>query len=610
MIMGPCTVMEKKWNWLEPNQIENTVSAHLLCDDTALTSLFHSVINAAEAAWDMYCSVLLLNTNDHTLHNAAAPSLPKKYCQAIEGLAIGVGVGSCGTAAITKEVVIVKDIQNHPYWATFKELAKESNLFACWSTPILNHEQRVLGTFACYFPKVQQPTTRQLEFMSAASKTLAVSIEQHQIQRVVTHLSYFDPLTGLQNRSAFRKSLQQLIDIKQKFALFFLDLDHFKEINDTLGHDSGDKLLQTLSNRFKKLESDTISFSRIGGDEFTVIYQFDKERSIESFAEKLIAIVNQPLQCANTNVQISASLGIACFPKDGQELSPLMRHADIAMYHAKSIGRNQSSMFNDQMKNELLERIALQKELRIALDENQFEVYYQPQVNAKTQQLVSLEALLRWQHPIKGLLNADLFIEVLESSGGIEKIDLQVLEQSCLSFCGHKAPFSLSVNLSSTHLTNESFPDQVFAILAKTGFSAQQLVLEVTERTLIQNTNLAAPIMHRLRDSGIRFSIDDFGTGYSSLKYLKMLPIDEVKIDKSFVEDITTDNYDKQICASLCRLANKLNLHIVAEGVEQLSQLQALVAMGCTTLQGYYISHPLSTSDIKIFIKQLNKSDN
>ena len=607
--MESCAVMEKKWNWLEVNQAENKASPHLLCDNKTLMALFHSVINAAEAAWDMSCSVLLLNHIDNTLHNAAAPSLPDHYCQAIEGLVIGEGIGSCGSAAATKEVVIVENIQAHPFWTSFTELASKSNLHACWSTPILSREQRVLGTFACYFSKVQQPTTRQLEFMSAASKTLAVSIEQHQIQQIVTHLSYFDPLTGLKNRSAFRKGLQQRIDKNQKIALFFLDLDYFKEINDSLGHDSGDQLLRTLSERFKQLESDKISFSRIGGDEFTIIYQLENNDPLDVFIKKITAVVNQPLLCGNTNIQVSASIGIASFPDDGKELSLLMRHADIAMYHSKAMGRNQSCMFNIQMKSELLERIALQKELRIALAQNQFEIYYQPQVNARTNELVSLEALLRWRHPTKGLLNADVFIDALESGGHIETIDLQVLERSCQSFCDEVGTFSLSVNLSSTHLANAQLPDLIFAILEKTGFAAQQLVLEVTERTLIQNTTIVQPVMRRLRDKGIRFSIDDFGTGYSSLKYLKILPIDEVKIDKSFVEDITTDRYDKEICSSLCRLANNLDLHIVAEGVEQLSQQQALLTMGCSTLQGYYISYPLSEANIKTYIKQIGSND-
>ena len=595
--------MKKNWNWLDVNQ-EERISPHLLCHDMALSSLFHAVITAAEAAWDMSCSVLLYNTLNKTLHTAAAPSLPEFYCQAIEGFTIGEGVGSCGTAAATKKVTIVEDIQSHPYWAPLTDLAEKANVSACWSTPILSNKQRVLGTFACYFATPQGPTPRQLEFMSAASVTLAVAIEQHQVQRVVAKLSYFDPLTGLQNRTAFRHNLQQLIDGRQPLALFFLDLDNFKEINDTLGHDIGDKLIQTLSQRFREVETEKISFARIGGDEFTIIYQLDNKEPIEIFAQRLIDIVNQPLECSANTIKIGTSLGVAFFPKDGDELSQLMKYADIAMYNAKENGRNCYSMFKIEMTYALLDRINLQKELRTASEQDQFEVFYQPQVDALTNRLVSIEALLRWNHPTKGLLNADYFIEMIEANGFIKIIDLRALESSCIDLGRCESDFSLSVNLSASHLANKEFPDQVLDILLRSGFAAKRLVLQVSARILIQNASLVKPVMQRLRDMGIRFSIDDFGTCYSALKYLKELPIDAVKINKSFVKDLMTDRYDCEICRSLCAMAKNLDLHIVAEGVEQIEQQQALAQMGCNTLQGRYISYPLSLGEVVTYISE------
>lgn len=594
--------MQKNWNWLEQNEARDSVSPHLLCSDTALSSLFDAVIRAAEAAWDMSCSILLLNSHQNTLHTAAAPSLEPFYCDAINGVSIGAHVGSCGHATYTKEVTIVEDIQTHPYWANFKELAEQANLRACWSNPILNSRGTVLGSFACYFASAQLPTQRQLDFMQAAGETLGVAIEQRQLQQVVAQLSYFDPLTGLQNRAAFRKSLQEQIDARQPLALLFLDLDNFKEINDTLGHEAGDKLIQTISQRFSALQTDKISFSRIGGDEFTVIYQLDNKEPLEDFAQRIIQIVNQPTIVNNQNVQVGTSLGIARFPEHGEELSLLMKHADIAMYHAKSSGRNRSSNFDIGMKEQLIQRINMQHELRAASEEGQFEVYYQPKVDNISNTPIGFEALIRWNHPTKGILAADHFIESIESNGFINAIDLWVLETSCRQISKIDNCYSLAVNLSSVHLSDEAFPDKVIKILEKTDFNPNRLILEVTERTLIQNTSLVQPVMNALCEYGIRFSIDDFGTGYSSLNYLKTLPINEVKIDKSFIKDITSDRYDKEICTSLCSMAKNLELHIVAEGVENIEQKQALLDIGCTTVQGYFLSYPLSLCDLKAYL--------
>lgn len=597
--------LQKSWKWSEPNDARDSISPHLLCQSASLKVLFNAVINAAEAAWDMSCSILLLNTTQSSLHNACSPSLPDFYCEAIEGVVIGENIGSCGAAAYSGKLTIVEDTQSHPNWAPFKDLAREANLIACWSMPILSScEKRVLGTFACYFDHVRGPNQRQLDFMTAAGQTLAVAIEQRQMQQVVAKLSYFDQLTGLQNRTAFRKHLQELLDQRQPLSLFFLDLDHFKEVNDSLGHDSGDQLIQAISRRFASLESNTINFSRIGGDEFTVIYSGDASPDqLDEFAQQVIRLVNEPVWCQGNKVQVGTSIGIARFPEHGEQISLLMRHADIAMYHAKSNGRNQHCVFDSQMKEALLERIGLQNELRTASDEGQFDVYYQPQTDNFSNQIVSVEALIRWNHPRKGVLPAGSFIESMESGGFIEAIDLWVLETSCKAIQCHSDKIALSVNLSASHLANSDFPQRVLAILASNDFPASRLIFEVTERTLIQNTNQALPVMQQLCEKGVRFSIDDFGTGYSSLNYLKTLPISEVKIDKSFIQGITSDRYDQEICTSLCNMAKNLDLHLVAEGIETPEQKAALERIGCTTVQGYHISYPLPLGELEQLLK-------
>ncbi|WP_299772614.1 EAL domain-containing protein [uncultured Pseudoteredinibacter sp.] len=594
--------MQQNWSWLEKNEVRDSVSPHTLSDDAALASLFEAVIRAAEAAWDMSCSILLVNSEESTLHTASAPSLDKDYCQAIDGVSVGLGVGSCGNATYTKKLTIVEDTQTHPYWHDFKELAKKANLIACWSTPIIDTRGNVLGTFACYFSKVQSPSDRQLDFIQAAGETLAVAIEQRQLQQVVTQLSYFDSLTGLHNRVAFRRILQDQIERVGSFALLFLDLDNFKEINDSLGHEAGDELIKIISQRFNALQEEKISFSRIGGDEFTIIYGLDNSEPLDAFAERVISIVNQPVIVAGEKLEVGVSIGIVCSPEHGAELSQLMKYADIAMYHAKSKGRNCSCHFDIEMKEQLLDRINLQNDLRVAVNEGQFEVYYQPQVDIKSGRTFGFEALIRWNHPIKGVLSAASFIELLESSGLINSVDLWVLEASCKQLKANGRCHSLSVNISPDQLLDEGFPQKVFDILKSTGFDAQSLTLEVTEHTLIQNIDLVLPTMERLRNQGVRFSIDDFGIGYSSLNYLKNLPVSTIKIDKSFVKGILTDAYDREICISLCALSRNLGLEIIAEGVEREDQIQALLDVGCTKMQGYFLSYPLSITELEGYL--------
>ena len=591
--------MKKNWNWLEDSEASTFVSPHCLRQESTLVELFDAVIKAAESAWDMSCSVLLLNIVESTLHCAAAPSLPAFYCEGVDGIKIAPNVGCCGSAAFFKKLVIIEDIQKSANWEGFAELAFSANLAACWSMPIINDEGSVLGTFACYFSAIQEPSQRQIAYMQEVSKTLAVAIDQHRMQRVITRLSNFDPLTGLQNRSAFRRHLQSKIETEQSLALLFLDLDNFKEINDSLGHEAGDKMIQSIGEKLVVLGAENITFSRIGGDEFTVVYhQPECKEQLVEFAQQLIEVVNQPADFYGHTIQVGASIGIAMFPEHGEGISELMKHADIAMYHAKAAGRNCSWFFDDTMKKELIERIDIQRTLRCAFDLEQFDVYYQPQVNTVSGELVGVEALLRWNHPIKGLMVAEEFVESIESIGFSKVVDLWVLEKSCQTIVALGLDITLSVNLSAFYLSRECFPGRVKAILERTGFSAENLIFELIERTLAPNTNSAYPGMKTLREMGIRFSIDDFGNGYSSLSYLKTLPISEVKIDDSFIEGIESDKVDRVICQNLCSMARDLDLHIVAEGVEKEGQKQALQEMGCDTLQGFLISVPLSTKGL------------
>ncbi len=601
--------MKKNWNWLEDSDSSTFVSPHCLRYESTLLELFDAVIKAAESAWDMSCSVLLVNLLENTLHTAAAPSLPAFYSETVDGIKIDADVGCCGSAAFYKQMVIVEDIQNSTNWQIYSSLARDAGLAACWSIPILNGDQDVLGTFACYFSTVQAPNTRQIAYMEEVSKTLAVAIEQHRMQRVITRLSNFDPLTGLHNRSSFRRDLQHKIESQQPLALLFLDLDNFKEINDSLGHEAGDKMIQVIGERLLTLSDSNITFSRIGGDEFTVVHTtLQSKEQLQVFSQSLIELINQPAHFYGHTMEVGASIGIAMYPEHGAGISQLMKHADIAMYHAKGAGRNCCCFFDGKMQRTLLERLEMQKALRSAFEDQQFDVYFQPQVNTLSGDLVSVEALLRWHHPTKGLLIAEDFIESVETIGFSKVIDLWLIEKSCETMMSLGLDIALSVNLSALYLSRECFPGRVLAILERTGFAAEKLVFELIERTLTPDTSIAYPVMTLLQEKGVRFSIDNFGNSYSSLNYLKKLPISEVKIDKSFVEGIDVDKVDRVICRNLCTMAGDLDLHIVAESIEKEAQKEALKAMGCDTIQGVLISDPLSPEQLAAYVDNISKA--
>ncbi|WIO73571.1 EAL domain-containing protein [Porticoccaceae bacterium LTM1] len=561
----------------------------------ALQDIFKAVIDAAESVWDMRCSILILDPAHGTLHHASAPSLPKQYIDAINGESIGDSAGSCGTAAFRGELVIVEDIESDPLWANYKEFALSFGLKACWSTPIFSSTGSVLGTFACYFDQMKPPDQKQLKFMESVGKTLAIAIEQRQLHHVVTQLSHFDPLTGLLNRRAFKQHLHEQMQSQEGVALLFLDLDMFKKVNDTFGHEVGDRILKKISTRFNSCVAGRGVLARIGGDEFTVVISGpDTASEAAVLARELISLASVPIECQNKVVQLGVSVGVAIAPIHGMETSLLMKNADIALYKAKQGGRNQVCLFEPSMSQQLQERLSLEAELHHAFMDSQLTVYYQPQVDANSRDIVGVEALVRWQHPNHGLLTAGDFIYCAEDSHLIIDLGLWVLEKACQQVADlcrkNSLSINLSVNVSSSQLYSHNFITSVTDVLNRTGLSSSQLILEITEGAIVDELDLAMPVLKSLCSLGVRFSIDDFGTGYSSLSYLKFLPISEVKIDKTFVSGIPNDNFDSEICWTVIGIGKNLGLTIVAEGVENQRQWQILQDMGCPVLQGNLFS--------------------
>ncbi|QBL10927.1 EAL domain-containing protein [Rheinheimera sp. D18] len=427
-----------------------------------------------------------------------------------------------------------------------------------------------------------------------------------QSQKKMEQLAYYDALTGLANRSYFRDQLRKAIAMAHRgyynFALLYFDLDEFKRINDTLGHDAGDELLKEVSNRLmaRLREEDTIA--RLGGDEFAVILSGIKDRAQASaIAANLQQAFSTPVKLGQHEVSISASIGITIAPEDASEEELLLKHADLAMYEAKARGKNTFHFFSQDLNDAANERLLIENKLREAIREQQFLLYYQPKIDIRNNSITGYEALLRWLTPDNILIPPLRFISVAESTGLIVQIGEWIIWEGCRFLTrqhsrGHNV--TLSINLSARQFNDDNLPEIIERILIRTGANPASITFEITESMLMGDTDAAINQLNQLKRLGVSLSIDDFGTGYSSLSYLKRFPVDELKIDRSFVKDIPDDRNDMNIVAAIIAMAQKMNLRVVAEGVETAEQVEFLRRNACYQVQGYYFSTPLAEQEL------------
>lgn len=700
-----------------------------LTGDEPLASVLQAIVLGVEKLNpQMMCSILLLDAEGKYLGNIVAPSLPTFYNDSIEGVKIGLGVGSCGTAAFTAKRVIVDDIAQHPYWVNYRELATLAGLGACWSQPILSSSAQVLGTFAIYHRDAQTPLAADILVIEQAARLASIAISRKQAENelkiaatafesqegmivtnasniilrvnnaftkitgysaeeavgqlssflnsgrqdtafyqqmwdsveeagawegevwnrrkngeiypehltmttvknnegVVTNyvatltditqskaasdeiksLAFYDPLTQLPNRRLLLDRLTQASAAsarsKQIGALLFLDLDHFKTLNDSLGHDVGDLLLRQVAARLVACVRETDTVARIGGDEFVLLLEDLNEHALaaathtETVAEKILYALGQPYQLGIHLCYSTPSIGATLFGDHQFGVDELLKQADIAMYEAKNSGRNRLRFFDPKMQEAIDNRVQLEYELRSAIDHGQFQLHYQMQVDNNGVGL-GAEALVRWLHPQRGMILPLNFIPLAEETGLILPIGQWVLDTACAQLKRWEQhaltqTLTLSVNVSAKQLHQVGFVAQVQSSVLRHGINPNLLNLELTESMLLENIDGMIASMNLLRDIGIRFELDDFGTGFSSLQYLKKLPLYRVKIDQSFVRDIAIDSSDRALVHTIITMAHSLDLEVIAEGVETEVQQQFLQNNGCDHYQGFLFSQPL-----------------
>lgn len=441
--------------------------------------------------------------------------------------------------------------------------------------------------------------------------------EYKAAQDRIRYLAHHDPLTDLPNRFTLIERLEQAISSArrniEKVAVMFIDLDHFKNINDTLGHDIGDKLLVQVAQRLQSCVRNSDIVARLGGDEFVVaMAEIEDVETVFHVVDKILHNLGLPYALDGHDLRSSPSIGVAFFPEDGDSVEEVMKNADVAMYHAKSRGRNNYQFFEDAMNAASLERMELENDLRMAVEREEFLLHYQPQVNVATGQVVGVEALVRWRHPTKGLISPVTFIPIAEEAGLIQPLGEWVMRTACrqLRLWSEQGmtEMQMCVNLSARQFHRTYLPRMVASIVVKEDIDPALLELEITESVAMGNPQETVDTMQMLRGIGVKLAIDDFGTGYSSLSYLKQFPINRLKLDRSFVKDIETDPNDAAICAATIALAHNLGLDVVAEGVETEKQHDYLKLLNCDKIQGYYFCRPMPAAEVQAYIAERNAS--
>ena len=603
----------------EASQRENRSKIlHALVVSSPLPDVLSQIVKTIEEEDpDIRCSILLLEQNGVHLTHGASGRLPEFYTAAIESVEIGDGVGSCGTAAFLGQRVIVADINHHPYWKNYLALTQKAGLAACWSEPIISSENRVLGTFAFYYSFVKTPNANELQKMEEFAKLASLAIEKKHTEEKILHLAFYDPLTQLPNRRLLNDRLsKELAGVERHQgygALMFLDLDHFKTLNDSLGHQIGDELLVQVASRLKECVRDEDTVARLGGDEFVVLQTSASSKSRKEASDCALIIAKRiqkalfiPYFLQSYEHHVTSSIGITLFDKDNKNIDAIFKQADTAMYAAKAKGRNTFSFYDSEMQHHADERLALERDLIVALNTQQFELHYQPQYNAKGL-IVSAEALLRWIHPEKGLVTTTDFIRACEESGLILAIGEWTLKSACKQLLSWPQLQTLAINVGTRQFHQLGFVQQLRDILTEYQLSPQSLLLELTEQTITKDSVSSIEKMNALQNLGVRIAIDNFGSGYSSVAHLKNLPINQIKIDQRFIREVSLDDSSNVIVETMIMIAKQLKLDVVAEGVESLEQMQLLQAMGCTIYQGYHFNKPLAADEFSLL---LNKAVN
>ncbi len=578
--------------------------------DVILAEVCHLV---EEQSPDALGSVMILK--NEVLTWAAAPSFPSEALRHLRPLRIlhGAPVQASATpetAEFVRSTVFWKDARACPIWAERAHLASGLGVVSCRTTPVISADGVLLGIVALHYKEGPPHDHSDTELLQVAGRLAARALEQRGLNDRLEFQARHDSLTGLPNRSYFMELLNAALEDagarSSYLAVLFIDLDRFKQINDILGHAMGDRLLREVGLRLKRLLTEDDLAGRMGGDEFIIVLaRQPDEEAVALASREFLEALRAPHQIEDNELFVTASIGVAIYPRHGRTVAELLRNADLAMYHAKNSGKNEVEVFRAEDHVASLERLRLENALRRALEHQEFELLYQPVVsmNGKVE---GLEALLTWRHPIYGTISPKQFIPIAEETGLIIDIGSWVIRRACLEAASwHKAGHSaarISVNVSALQFERRDFLETVAGALALSNLPPDRLELELTESYIMKDLPLAAARLSQIRKLGISIAIDDFGTGYSSLSYLNKLPVDSLKIDQSFLRNLAEPEGSLAVIQSIVRMAHSMNLTVVAEGVETRAELDLVRVLGVDKVQGHVYGPARRREDVELLL--------
>jgi diguanylate cyclase (GGDEF)-like protein len=582
---------------------------NLVASGADLKVIFTTLAQFVESQSDGgFCSIVALDPKGSHYSFGVAPSLPEGFERTVVGASLEERIGPYAEAIANGSPVIADDLAAYPLDASLCDFVHRAGLHSVSAWPILGSKGQALGALSLYSCRREIPQRLSAHLVGICTDLAGIAIETRWAADRIRHLAHHDDLTGLPNRLLFNYHLPRALGRAQRtgggVGVLFLDLDRFKVINDTLGHDAGDDVLCQVSEHLLECLRASDTLARVGGDEFTLLVeQFDGPQDLAEIAQKLLAATARTLTINGQECHLSGSIGIAIYPKDGADSASLLKNADIAMYRAKTSGKNNYQFYSNDINVHSVERLSLENQLRHAVARREFEVHYQPKINIQSGRLAGAEALVRWRHPQRGLLLPAEFICVAEEVGLIGAIGRLVLETVCGDVRRWRdqglAPKRVAINLSAQQFADSRLLKDVDSVLRETGCDPHSLEFEITESVVMTSPEKALQLLEQIKEHGITVAIDDFGTGHSSLAYLKRFPVDSVKIDHTFIRDIAADPNDLAITKAIIALGHSMGLKVVAEGVETATQLEILRRFGCDEFQGFLHSPGVPSAEFE-----------
>ncbi|WP_400243802.1 EAL domain-containing protein [Niallia sp. JL1B1071] len=606
-IYGIAQDITEKKNIEELQKKQKTILSSIAVGEP-LEQIIEYITESVEELTKGICSIMYYEEENNWLRFGYGPKLDPEFIEKIDKVPVDESFASCGHLAFSKDLKIVSDIKTDPSWSNWKEIALTKGLRSCWSMPIISSKDSVLGTFAVYYKESMEPKDSDIEMLKSFSHLTGIALERHYHEEEIKYLANYDSLTNLPNLRYLKEVFLERLQETNNHAVMFLDLDNLKPHNDTFGHSSGDKLIQEVGKRIQEAIGEANVVARMGGDEFVILISNCNNKSmLRALADKILKAIEEPIIINGQEFSTFGSIGISLSGEHGQTFEELMKNADIAMYSMKKMGGNAFNLYDPEMNKNAMSAFQLKSNLRKALKENQFVLYYQPKINTETGTIIGVEALIRWIHPEKGMINPATFISLAEESDFILLLGEWILNKACEQIkewekLNIKMP--IAINVSIKQLLKQDFATLVSEKLMEFKISSEYLEVEITESVLSNHESLVRDTVSKLRNMGIKVSIDDFGTGYASFMYLKQFQADTIKIDKSFISNLPTSQVDTAIVSAIIILASELGMNVIAEGVETQEQFDFLKGKGCSQLQGYLYSKPLPPNEILSLLRE------